>query len=97
MVDVIFLPSAEADYQQALNWYRSRSAQAAAGFEAATEVALQRIRDAPEQWPYCDERHRFYILRRYPYCIVYRFKQDHVLVVAVADARRDLWFWQTGI
>ncbi len=36
------------------------------------EVALQRLGASPEISPLCDERHRFYILRRCPYSIIYR-------------------------
>jgi plasmid stabilization system protein ParE len=81
MANVSFLPAAEQDYQ------------AAAGFEAAMEVAVQRIGDSPELSPLCDDRHRFYVLRRYPDSIIYRVDSRDVVVVAVAHARRSLSFW----
>jgi plasmid stabilization system protein ParE len=93
VANVVFLPAARADYRQALAWYQERSPRAAAGFEAAVEVALQRIADAPELWALCDDRHRFYILRRYPYSIVYRIEGEDVLVVAVAHSSRDESYW----
>jgi plasmid stabilization system protein ParE len=95
MAKVSFLPAAEQDYQEALDWYQTRSVRAAAGFEAAMEVALQRIADAPESPPLCDDRHRFYVLRRYPYSVIYRVESEDVLVVAVAHARRSPAFWQS--
>jgi plasmid stabilization system protein ParE len=93
VANVSFLPAAAADYQQALAWYQARSPQAAAGFEAAVEVALQRIADAPEQWALCDDRHRFYTLRRYPYSIIYRVESGDVIVVAVAHSSRSPTYW----
>jgi plasmid stabilization system protein ParE len=93
VANVAFLPAAETDYREALAWYQARSPQAAAGFEAAVEVALRRIADAPEQWALCDDRHRFYVLRRYPYSIIYRVENGDVLVVAVAHARRSATYW----
>lgn len=93
MAEVSLLPAAEADYQEALAWYQARSLQAAAGFEAAMEVALGRIADEPEGWPLCDDRHRFYILRRFPYSIIFRVLAEDVLVVAVAHSRRSSSFW----
>jgi plasmid stabilization system protein ParE len=71
MANVSFLPAAEQDYQETLAWYQARSTQAAAGFEAAIEVALQRICDSPEMSPQCNARHRFYVLRRYPFSIIF--------------------------
>lgn len=94
MANVAFLPAAEQDYQEARSWYLARSAQAAAGFEAALEVALRRVADTPEAFPPCDDRHRFYVLRRYPYSVIYRLDAGNVLVIAVAHARRAASFWQ---
>jgi plasmid stabilization system protein ParE len=90
----VFLPAAEADYRQALAWYQARSPRAAAGFEAAVEDALRRIAGVPEQWPLCDDRHRFYVLRRYPYSIIYRIESGDILVIAVAHSSRSATYWQ---
>jgi plasmid stabilization system protein ParE len=89
MTEVRLLPAAEADYQEALAWYKARSLEAAAGFEAAFEVALRQIAEAPDRWTSCDNRHRFYILRRDPYSVVYRPEAGFVLVVALAHSRRQ--------
>ena len=94
MADVIILEAAEDEYREALAWYDTRSSQAAAGFEAAVEVALRAIAAAPERWTACDDRHRFYVLRRYPYSIIYRSEADHVLVVAFAHSSRSATRWQ---
>jgi len=94
MANVSFLPAADQDYQEALAWYQARSAQAAAGFEAALEVALQRIADFPEASPLCDDRHRFHVLRRYPYSVIYRVESGNVLIVALAHAHRSPTYWQ---
>jgi plasmid stabilization system protein ParE len=96
MANISFLPAAEEDYQEALAWYEGRSARAAAGFEAAVEVALQRISDNPEASPLCDERHRFYVLRKYPYSVIYRLVGQDVLVVAVAHIRRAPYWQERG-
>jgi plasmid stabilization system protein ParE len=94
MAKISFLPDAEQDYQESLAWFYDRSSQAAAGFEAAMEVALQRILNSPEMSPLCDYRHRFYLMRRYPFSIIYRIDADAVLVVAVTHARRSSSYWQ---
>ena len=55
MTEVRFLPAADADYGEALEWYAKRSTRAAAGFERAVERALTQIAEAPDRWPLCDE------------------------------------------
>src|ERR1043166_6434509 len=58
VVEVSFLPAAQADYDEALDWYLKRSARAAAGFEAAIAHGVQRISDDPETYALIDKRHR---------------------------------------
>ena len=43
--------------------------------------------------PYDDE-HRFAVLRRYPYTMVYQVQPDRVYVVAVAQSGRAAGYWQ---
>ena len=95
MAESWFLPGAEEDYTDALNWYRERSPQAAAGFEAAVEVALERIEKSPESYPLGEKRHRYYNLRHYPYSIIYRILPDKILVAAVAHSSREPGYWHT--
>ncbi len=94
MAEIKFLPGAEDDYQGALDFYSARSPRAMVGFEAAIEVALRAIGDAPERWPRCDDRHRFYGLKRFPFSVIYRVEAGDVLVVAVAHSSRSATYWQ---
>jgi plasmid stabilization system protein ParE len=92
VAEVAFLPEAALDYQEALSWYESRSLRAAAGFEAVIEVALRQIAQNPHLWMQCDECHRYYSLRRYPFSVIYRVEGDTVLVVALAHSKRSDFF-----
>lgn len=94
MAEVRIGEEAEAEYTEALAWYHARSAPAAAGFEAAVSVALERIGESPEQFPTCDdEGYRFAMLKRYPYSLIYRIIGEVAQVVAVAHARRRPGYW----
>ena len=97
MIDVTFLPAANQDFHEAYNWYHTASPRAAAGFEAAVEVALSSLAASPLRWPSYDERHRFYVLRRYPFKLVYRVIDDRVLIVAVAHLKRSPKYWKDRI
>lgn len=94
MAEVNFLPGASSDYDEAFNWYFSRSESAAEGFEEAVELAITEIVKAPDRWPLCDNRHRQHLLKRYPYSLAYRLAGDTVLIVAVAHARRQFGYWR---
>jgi plasmid stabilization system protein ParE len=86
-------PEAEKEYERALGWYLERSVQAADRFQAAFDEAIERIHSNPSMFPLCDEVHRFILLKRYPYGLVYRLDGDSVQVIAVAHTRRRLRYW----
>ena len=76
-----------------LCWYAERSQRAAAGFQAEFDRAVASIEGDPHRFPRCDDRHRFYLMRRYPFQVIYREQADQVLVVAVAHAKREPGYW----
>jgi plasmid stabilization system protein ParE len=77
-----------------LRWYAERSQRAAAGFETEFERAIDSIAADPERYPLCDDRHRFYLMRRYPFQVIYRkASEDRLLIVAVAHASRRPGYW----
>ncbi len=93
MADVFVTSAAERDFTEALCWYAQRSRDAAEGFDAEFEVALRSIGADPIRYPSCDQRHRYYLMRRYPYQVIDRAERDEVAVVAVAHAKREPGYW----
>jgi plasmid stabilization system protein ParE len=84
MDKLLVAEAAEEEYTDSLRWYAERSVGAAEGFEATFEQALESIAAHPERYPLCDDRHRFFLLKRYPFQIIYRkTSEDRWLVVAV--------------
>jgi hypothetical protein len=59
----------------------------------AVEQAIEVIHAAPHRWPKLDRRHHRFVLRRFPYNIVYRFNDAEVIIVAVAQQRRRPGYW----
>jgi len=94
MSDVLVGEGAEEDYAESLRWYAERSKQAAEGFEAEFTRVLEAIAASPERYPFCDDRHRFYLLKRYPFQVIYRVAPDgRLLIVAVAHTSRRPGYW----
>jgi plasmid stabilization system protein ParE len=94
MVELLITSGAEQDYAESLRWYAERGKAAAEGFEAEFERALDAIAAGPETYPCCDDRHHFYLLRRYPFQIIYRATSDvEWLIVAVAHTKRRPGYW----
>lgn len=90
MVEIRLAADAEADYTAAFCWYAERSTRAAEGLELELAGALQAIAANPSRFPLCDERHRFLLLKRYPFQFIYRsIHATLVLVVAIAHTSRQ--------
>jgi len=91
---VLISAGAEQDFTESLCWYAERSERAAVGFEAEFASALDAIASAPDQYPLCDDRHRYYLMKRYPFQVIYRrVSKDTLLIVAVAHASRRPSYW----
>ncbi len=94
MADILFHPEAQAEYDAALAWYQARSPRAASRFEGEVERTLGLIGTSPEMFPNYDDKHRFAVLRRFPYSVVYQVQPGQVSVIAVAHSSRSPGYWQ---
>jgi len=95
MSELLIAEAAHEEYTASLHWYAQRSKQAAARFEAEFAKALEAIEANPERYPVCnDDRHRIYLLKRYPYQLIYRKTDEgRWLIVAVAHTSRKPNYW----
>jgi len=91
---LLFHPEAQAEYSDAIRWYEERSERAASRFETEVEHALELIRAAPEMFPRYDDVHRFALLRRFPYSVIYRELSGQLYVIAVAHSSRSPGYWR---
>ena len=60
---------------------------------AELDLAMARIEEAPRRWPSYLADTRRYLLRRFPFFVVFREVDDLVQIVAVAHARRRPGYW----
>ncbi|MDI1477973.1 type II toxin-antitoxin system RelE/ParE family toxin [Polyangium sp. y55x31] len=86
---VEFLPAAVTEAEEAAGWYAEKDPRVAVAFSEELERALRRIEDAPGRWPSYLHGTRRVLLRRFPFCVVYREEPSRVIVVAVAHTRRS--------
>jgi plasmid stabilization system protein ParE len=93
MANLVICSAAEAEYAEALTWYCERSVQAAERFDAEFALAMEAISSDPQRFPYCDERHRYYLMRHYPYQVIFRETADGLAIIAVAHTKRKPGYW----
>jgi len=86
-------PDAVAEAAIARRWYAERSEAAAEAFIVELDAALEKIAEAPLSFPPHLHESRRYLLRRFPFGVVFRVKGVIIQIVAVAHAKRRPGYW----
>jgi plasmid stabilization system protein ParE len=94
---VEFHPSAAAEFEAAVDWYLARSERVAGRFVDEVDRALGLISDSPRRWPMYQEGVRKFVLRRFPFVIVYIESPELVRIVAVAHGHRRPYYWKSRL
>ena len=92
-----YLEEALEEAEAAARWYAERSVAAAAAFSEEMDAAESAIARLPDAWPRYGHDTRRYLLRRFPFSVVYRAEPDRLLIVAVAHARRQPGYWKSRV
>jgi plasmid stabilization system protein ParE len=90
---VEFSPEALREIDDAFEWYLERNLQAAEAFVREVDSAVALIANSPTVWPSFEAGTRRYVLRRFPYNIIYREIPVGIEVVAVAHHKRRPRYW----
>ncbi|WP_461414077.1 type II toxin-antitoxin system RelE/ParE family toxin [Gemmatimonas sp.] len=85
---------ARDEIEEAFDWYRERSLTAASELLHELDVAMQRIAEAPEQFPVVRGRLRRVLLHRFPYAVYNKVYPTTISVVGVIHGRRHPSTWQ---
>jgi hypothetical protein len=76
-------------------WYLERSADAAVEFDAEVDRALAQIVAAPRRWAAGPFSTRRFLLRRFPFTLLYRqIASGNIQVVAIAHTSRKPGYWK---
>jgi plasmid stabilization system protein ParE len=88
---------AREEIDSAFEWYFKRSPKAADAFLAEVDASLLQIASHPQIHPGYTQNTRRCILGKFPYSVVFQEKDDIVLVIALAHAKRRFGYWQGRI
>jgi toxin ParE1/3/4 len=94
-------PEARAELRSAVLWYDERRPGLGDEFVAEVSAALNRIGGAPESYPAWPHTRtagpliRKATIQRFPYVIAFEKHGHHVLVLAIAHAKRRPLYWFT--
>lgn len=92
------LEEAQLELEESVDYYNNECP--GLGYEFADEVyrTFDRIVDNPDAWHPLSARSRRCLLHRFPFGVIYQYKGDSILVVAVMHLHRlpGIWKNRTG-
>ncbi len=88
-------PDAIAEAKAAYEWYAEHNCSAANAFISELDHAISQIQTGPERWTIHLHGTRKFLLRRFPYGVVYRITEAAIQVIAVAHGRRRPGYWKS--
>ncbi|MGB9365855.1 MAG: type II toxin-antitoxin system RelE/ParE family toxin [Xanthobacteraceae bacterium] len=91
---LVVAPEAEAEINQAKEWYLSQSWLAAARFREAVDLAIETIERNPEQYQVVYRQTRRMLVDEFPYALFYTVTETLVTVVSCFHTARDPKLWR---
>jgi plasmid stabilization system protein ParE len=86
---IVLSDRAEEELESAVEAYLNISVRLGKRFYRNVMADLTRIQQFPDAQPQFDARHRYMIMRDFPYFLIYHETQDFIAVEAVANAYQD--------
>lgn len=94
-MQVKFVTVAEVELDEATLYYEKKAPGLGTQFRDQVENSARQIGRFPLLYAEIRPSVRRYVLRRFPYSLVYSLEADYVLVIAVAHHKRRTQYWMS--
>ena len=88
-----FLPPAEAELLEGISYYSAIHSELGSRFEQAIAEAVRNLVAHPERGAPRSKTTRRWLVKGFPFGIIYRASESAVLIVAVAHQRKRPEYW----
>ncbi len=92
-----FHPEAELELYEAALRYETEISGLGVRFGDEVERVIGLLLEHPETGSRIDESLRHFVLRKFPFSIVYAVAGEHVYIVAVAHSSREPEYWRLRV
>jgi plasmid stabilization system protein ParE len=92
-----FLPSAEAELLEGISYYSAIRPELGIRFEQAVAEAVRNAVLHPEHGAPRTESSRRWLVKNFPFGIIYRAGESDVLIIAVAHQRKKPEYWASRL
>jgi plasmid stabilization system protein ParE len=91
----LFTAAAEADVEEALQWYETQRPGLGAAFRRALDVAVAAVESRPDSYAVLHRNIRRVLLPKFPYGLYYCVMDECILVLGCIHAKRHPRVWRT--
>ena len=91
---VIFHELAEEELNEASTYYKKARPGLGEAFIAEVEQAVDALSASPLAGAEVESGVRWWLVRRFPYSILYRVCEDHIRILAIAHQKRRPFYWR---
>ena len=97
MSRVTFDPDARTEFLAAIEYYEECQLGLGRRFRLLVESAMYSICENPFRYRVLHAPFRRCLLQKFPYSIVFSIEPEHILIIAVAHAKRKPGYWHERI
>ncbi|MBI2892889.1 MAG: type II toxin-antitoxin system RelE/ParE family toxin [Deltaproteobacteria bacterium] len=90
---IVFHDLAERELSEAAEYYDSARPGLGRAFISAVERASASLEECPLAGREISLDVRWWLIKRFPYALVYRVRETHVRILAVANTKRRPLYW----
>ena len=87
------LEIARLEFNEAKEFYEIEQTGLGAKFENEIKNGLLHIKQFPQAWPPERKETRRYLVRKFPYKIIYSIQEDNIIILAFAHLHRKPNYW----
>lgn len=92
-----FLPQAEEELNQAVEYYESKQKELGLEFQLEVLNFINLILSYPKTWVEISTGYRRILLEKSPFSIVYSIENDSILIISIMNLHRKPFYWKNRI
>jgi plasmid stabilization system protein ParE len=90
---VRFLSEADVEFRESVRYYEDKAPGLGIAFIAEVDRVAAVVASQPSIGRLVDDELRKFVLRRFPYNVIYAVEGDEVVITAVAHHKRRPFYW----
>lgn len=91
---VEYHPKAKNEMRESLNWYEDKGIGLGLEFLLEVKSAKSRVVQNPGLYPFYEGETIRFILKRFPYALIYLKSAERITIAAVAHCKRKPGYWK---